>query len=253
MNPVLKRLWFAFGATMFIAFGGIAEAGPPPRVGPAHCTRHVVRPGDTASGIATKAHVPFEQIIALNGYIENLNQIWPLDEITLWCPPAEQAKKEAAPTTTIPAAPVAETAEAIQPATFECNPNGRKRWDGSDQCISPLPVIAGFLREAGFKGDSLVTMLAITLGESGGDPYQHGDTTITDHKWGDSVGWFQIRTVKAQRGTGSPRDEDALADPRHQAAAAWRISSGGTNFQPWSAFTNNSYRQFLDRARKAAQ
>jgi hypothetical protein len=260
----LKTMWWIFAATMFLAVG-VANAGPPPRLGPPQCTRQVVKSGDTAIGIARKAGVPWQTFAALNTYIPDLNQIWPLDELTLWCPPPEAPKPVVVdappPTTAAPSPPpVAELQEAAMAPTavdsgdggFECNPTGRQRWDGSEQCVTPLHVIAGYLRTAGFDGESLVIMLAVTLGESAGDPYSHGDRQIADGKWGDSVGWMQIRTLRAQKGTGGPRDEDALLDPVNQAAAAWRISNGGTNWQPWGAFTNGSYRKFLDQARKAA-
>jgi len=234
-----------------------------------------VKSGDTALGIARKVGVPWAQFVQLNAYIPDLNKIWPLDELTLWCPPPPEIPKPTlavvaavvpsttvvVPVTTKPTPPTTTVAELVTAAMdapsdgqrVECNPTGRQRWDGSEQCVTPLNVIAEYLRAAGFDGDALVLMLAITLGESSGDPYSHGDRHITDDKWGDSVGWFQVRTVHAQKGSGGPRDVDALLDPRHQADAAWRISAGGTNFVPWGAYTNGSYKKFLDRARKAVQ
>lgn len=212
------------------------------------------------------------QIVVLNPYIPNLNQIWPLDEITLWCPPEAAtpvvvaavappttaapspttAPAMAAPTTTKVVPPVEAATKPAVVLQLVCNETGGKRPDGSNHCITPLPIIGQYLHAVGFDGEPLVTMLAVTLGESAGDPYAHGDRHITDDKWGDSVGWFQVRTVRAQKGTGGPRDEDALIDPMAQAQAAWRISDGGTNFKAWGAWTNGSYRKFIDQAREAA-
>jgi hypothetical protein len=85
------------------------------------------------------------------------------------------------------------------------------------------------------------TAVAVGLAESGADPLAVGDTTITDAKWGPSVGAWQVRTLWAERGTGGVRDELALTDLDHNARSMVAISSGGTNWQPWSVYTNGRY------------
>jgi hypothetical protein len=102
---------------------------------------------------------------------------------------------------------------------------------------------------AGFSGDALLTIVAIGHRESGWDDTAQGDISIQDGTWGPSVGVWQIRTMHAQDHTGGDRDFYALipggtpgspgsgqGDIMRQAAAAWTISSGGANFQPWSTF-----------------
>lgn len=266
----LKTMAWLCAAVLFIAVG-VAHAGPPPRLGPPQCTRYTVKRGDTAWKVAQQNHVVWSDFVALNQYIDDLAQIWPLDELTLWCPPPEVPKPVVVaavipPPTTAAASPaVAAAIVPIAPPAVEdrpgvdCtavkDPDGAPahRWDGSVMCVTSPKVMAAYLRNAGFDGDALVVMLAICLAESSGDPYAHGDRPLNDDKWGDSVGWCQIRTVKAQTDTGGPRDVNALNDPQHQAESAWRISSGGTNFEPWTEFKNGNYKRRLPTAEKAVQ
>jgi hypothetical protein len=60
------------------------------------------------------------------------------------------------------------------------------------------------------------------------------------------VGVWQIMPL-----AGRPNTE-ALKDPNVNAQQMAKISSGGTNWKPWEAYTNGSYRMFLTRAKKAA-
>lgn len=111
--------------------------------------------------------------------------------------------------------------------------------------------IAGYARQAGFSGQALATMIAIVLAESGGDPDIRGDISLQNATWGPSVGLAQVRSLKAETGTGRPRDATRLTDPSFNLRSAFSISSGGTRFSPWTMFTNQRYRQFLDRAWRA--
>src|SRR5690606_7001013 len=86
-------------------------------------------------------------------------------------------------------------------------------------------------------------------GESGGNSDALGDLKLADDKWGPSVGLWQIRSLHRERGTGGTRDQDALANPAHNARAMATISAGGTNWQPWTVYTSGIYRQNLDAAR----
>jgi lysozyme-like protein/D-alanyl-D-alanine carboxypeptidase-like protein len=112
--------------------------------------------------------------------------------------------------------------------------------------------IAEYAHDAGFRGTALTTAVAVALAESGGKPKARGDTTITDGTWGPSIGLWQIRSLHEDRGTGGVRDAEANLDPATNARHAWSISDHGTNWQPWSAYTNGSYRAHLDTARAAA-
>lgn len=121
----------------------------------------------------------------------------------------------------------------------------------------PLPALsdeqlAAVAARAGFAGEALVTMIAIALAESGGDPDNIGDETITTSTWGPSVGLAQIRSLRAHFGRGLVRDADRLDEADFNMRSAYAISSGGTNWRPWSAWTSGKYRGFLERARAAA-
>jgi hypothetical protein len=89
-------------------------------------------------------------------------------------------------------------------------------------------------------------MTAIAQAESSNEDTARGDLGIQTSVWGPSYGLFQIRTLKQKTGTGDDRDIAALTDPARQAKAAYNISKGGTDFSPWSTFTNGAYQKFLN-------
>lgn len=114
--------------------------------------------------------------------------------------------------------------------------------------------IAALAYDAGFRGRDLEVAVAVALAESGGDPKIPGDVGIQDRTWGPSIGLWQIRSLHADRGTGRTRDQVANLDPATNARHArviWRERGG--SFAAWSAYTNGSYRQHLDVARRAAR
>lgn len=113
--------------------------------------------------------------------------------------------------------------------------------------------IAGVAQAAGFKGESLVIAIAVAMAESSGDTNALGDTTITTAVWGPSVGLWQVRTLKAETGTGKSRDKNKLTDPAFNARSAYSIAGGGSNFKPWSMYTNGRYKKHMEAARKAAK
>lgn len=90
-------------------------------------------------------------------------------------------------------------------------------------------------------------MLAIAKAESGLRLDALGDTTITDRTWGPSVSIFQIRTLKGETGKGTCRDIKELQkyDLKFIVHCAYIISGNGTNYKPWSAYLNGSYKKYL--------
>jgi hypothetical protein len=114
-------------------------------------------------------------------------------------------------------------------------------------------AIAGYAYRAGFRGQGLTTAVAVALAESGGRPRAVGDVGLEDRTWGPSVGLWQIRSLRADHDTGRQRDARANLDPEVNARHAYQISDGGRKWQPWSTYTNGSYRTYLRRARVAAQ
>lgn len=111
--------------------------------------------------------------------------------------------------------------------------------------------IATYARRAGFTGNALRTIIAVVLAESGGDPDNVGDESLANATWGPSIGLSQVRSLRNQTNTGQARDASRLADPLFNLKSAFAISAGGTNFKPWSMFTNGGYKTYLDRATTA--
>lgn len=105
---------------------------------------------------------------------------------------------------------------------------------------------------AGFTPAAATTMTAIAQAESTLNDAARGDLGIQTSVWGPSYGLFQVRTVKQDTGTGHDRDVNWLsASDANQAKAAFDISKGGTDFTPWSTFTNGAYQKFLGTATAA--
>lgn len=116
--------------------------------------------------------------------------------------------------------------------------------------VLTIPQAAQYAKVEGFSGESLITAIAVAMGESGLRTDAVGDTSLVDATWGPSIGLMQIRSLNADKGTGRPRDELANYDPGHNLWAAWLISSSGTNFNPWSVYTSGKYRQYVDQVRR---
>lgn len=111
--------------------------------------------------------------------------------------------------------------------------------------------IARLALDAGWSGEDAAIATAIAMGESGGSTDARGDTTIQTSKWGPSIGLWQIRSLKADKGSGKQRDEIANLSPAINARHAYQISNGGDNWGPWSVYTSGAYRTHLAAARMA--
>jgi hypothetical protein len=124
---------------------------------------------------------------------------------------------------------------------------------GTGSNILGIDEVVRYAMLAGFRGDALVTMVAIAKAESGFDANAAGDGALVNKTWGLSLGLWQVRSLNAEYGTGKTRDATKLRDPAFNARSAWAISGGGTNFKPWSVFTNGRYRQHLPAATVAVR
>jgi len=91
----------------------------------------------------------------------------------------------------------------------------------------------------GFKGASLETAVAVALAESSG-------RTDVVNSIGCCVGLWQIN-VKAHKQYTAAQ----MKDPDANAKAAYAISSGGTNWKPWEAYTNGAYLLYKPTAKAA--
>ena len=117
--------------------------------------------------------------------------------------------------------------------------------------LSPSQIYT-LLLQGGFSPDDARMMTAIAQAESAANPGAVGDVGLQTATWGPSVGLFQVRTLKAETGTGSDRDIQRLMNnPAEQVKAALNISNGGRNLRPWSTYTNGAYRKFLDEPLQA--
>ena len=91
------------------------------------------------------------------------------------------------------------------------------------------------LASAGFTGAGLEAALKISKAESGWRTGAQGDKHLANSKWGNSVGLFQIRSLRDWEGYDDPwRDASRLTDPLYNAKAAFVKSKGGTNWNAWT-------------------
>lgn len=95
----------------------------------------------------------------------------------------------------------------------------------------PREAVLAIATLAGFPDPKLAA--AIAMAESGGVP-----NAIARSSREFSVGLWQINTKV------HPYTPAQMAEPMQNAEAAYKISKGGTNWTPWGAFTNGSYKKF---------
>ena len=111
--------------------------------------------------------------------------------------------------------------------------------------ISPAQAYT-LARNAGFNPAAAAIMAAIAGGESGYRTDAEGDKGITTSVWGPSVGLWQIRSLKADTGTGRPRDASRLKDPVFNAKAAYSVYKS-QGYNAWSVYSSGAYRKFLGK------
>lgn len=93
-------------------------------------------------------------------------------------------------------------------------------------------VLLDAARKAGFPNPALA--VAVAMAESGGNNANIGDN-------GQSVSAWQIHMPSHPQ-----YDRNRLlADPYYAAQAAYEISGGGANWNPWTMYRNGGYRQYL--------
>lgn len=104
---------------------------------------------------------------------------------------------------------------------------------------------------AGFTGEALDVAVAVALAESSGNPSAIGDRDLPARGC-RSYGLWQINSCPARDANSPTRygsDPTRLLDPATNAAAAYAISSRGTNWRPWTTHRNGAYRRHLPSAR----
>jgi len=113
-------------------------------------------------------------------------------------------------------------------------------------------AIARYALGAGWTTSDATIAVAIAFRESGGNTDALGDVGIQTATYGPSVGLWQIRSLKSQKGTGGQRDEVANHDPAINAKHAYEISGGGKNWRPWSVFVSGNYMAGTNLTRAAS-
>jgi peptidoglycan hydrolase CwlO-like protein len=105
--------------------------------------------------------------------------------------------------------------------------------------------IALAAQKAGFSGESLVIAVAVAMTESRSDANAIGNHTY---------GLWQILSY-AHPDLIRPSDPDASRwyDPYVNARFAWKISSRGTNWRPWSVYTSGIYQRNMAKARAGVE
>src|SRR3712207_4619802 len=114
--------------------------------------------------------------------------------------------------------------------------------------LAAVDLCATVASRAGFSGERLVTAVAVGMGESSCRPGAQNANGPTKGCPNGSVdrGLWQINSCWHPSVSAS-----CAFDAQCNANAAYRISAKGSNFTPWVAYTNGSYRNHLDAARAA--
>jgi len=106
--------------------------------------------------------------------------------------------------------------------------------------------------DVGFGEKDAKIASAIAMCESayakGGKQYANfdaiGDIDLQTDVWGPSYGGFQIRSLKADTGTGSFRDAEKLLHPRFNVKAARSIKRS-LGWNAWSVYLHGQYKAYL--------
>lgn len=105
------------------------------------------------------------------------------------------------------------------------------------------------LQQAGFSGSGLDMAYAIAMAESGGNASAFNGNASTGDQ---SYGLFQINMLgdmgPERRRTYGLSSNDDLYDALRNAQVAYKMSKGGSDWSPWSTFTNGMYRRYLGQS-----
>jgi LysM repeat protein len=113
------------------------------------------------------------------------------------------------------------------------------------QQIEDMCVEAGFPRPSARIASAIAMAEAPAIGKPGYcDMDMVGDQALADEVFGYSLGAFQVRSLRSQKGTGQYRDELKLPNPTFNCRSARLIWSGQT-FSAWSTYKSGAYRAYL--------
>lgn len=110
--------------------------------------------------------------------------------------------------------------------------------------------IIDILVKAGVPNKDIPIMVAIALAESKGNSDAIGDKDRVNSKWDESIGLFQIRSLKNPNDpkfneADKLRIKDKLFDPVYNAKAAYEISKKGKTWKDWTTFNEGTYKEFM--------
>ena len=126
--------------------------------------------------------------------------------------------------------------------------NGSTTSNRGQGSYDPMPdeSLIATLKAAGFTGEALSIAYGVAKAESGGRAGAKSHPSLLKD---DSYGLFQINMLgdlgPARRKTHGLSSNEDLYDPATNARVAYAISKGGTNWKPWSAYTNGRYLERL--------
>lgn len=112
--------------------------------------------------------------------------------------------------------------------------------------MSTLSVaqLTQYAQQAGFSGQSLQNIVAISLAESGGNTQAYNGSD----PYGGSYGVLQINGAHFQSGATT---QACALDPQCSFNFAYQLSNGGQNLNPWGTYTSGAYKQFLNQVSSA--
>lgn len=125
-------------------------------------------------------------------------------------------------------------------------PTGNQDVTGSESVpvtagAASFDQVAAYAYQAGFRGEALVTAIAVSFAESGG----RVDALGTNTNGSRDRGLWQINTIHGYT-------DQEMFNPVKNANVAFSISHGGTDWSPWYAWRDGKHEQFIPQARAAA-
>lgn len=120
----------------------------------------------------------------------------------------------------------------------------------SRQTVYTTDQIVALLVRAGIPNKDIPMMVALALAESEGKVGAIGDKKLVDDKWDESIGLWQIRSLKdpnnpAYNETDKLRIKEKLFDPIYNAQTAYAISKQGKDWTDWSTYNDESYKNYM--------
>lgn len=108
-----------------------------------------------------------------------------------------------------------------------------------------MNLIADAAYQAGFRGDDLITAVAVAMAESGGRPDINNAGTNSNGTV--DYGLWQINSIHGP-------DLGKVYDPYYNARLAYGIwQDRDSTWAPWSAYNNGSYTKFIGQAKQAVK